>query len=85
MSHGHNHAHHDDHHSALHDHTDDIEPALQSLLWKQIEFEKITTRNESQSDAGAKVVEKTWPQRMNPEPLLTSDADEQLLMTVPLV
>lgn len=67
----------------MHDHSDDIEPALQSLLWKQVEFEKIVTLNESRSDAGAKVVEKTWPQRLNPQPILTSDADEQLLMTVP--
>ena len=81
--HDHSHHHHDDY--GAHDHSDDVEPALQSLLWKQIEFEKITTRNESQSDAGAQIVEKTWVQRMNPEPLLTSDADEQLLMTVPLV
>ncbi|MCJ1283935.1 hypothetical protein MMC26_003266 [Xylographa opegraphella] len=83
MSHSHNHSHHHDNHHSVHDHSDDVEPALQSLLWKQIEFEKITTLNESQSDAGAKIVEKTWTQRMNPEPLLTSDADEQLLMTVP--
>ncbi|MCJ1243408.1 hypothetical protein MMC30_000605 [Trapelia coarctata] len=89
MSHSHSHDHdhdhaghgHDDH--GAHDHSDDIEPALQSLLWKQIEFEKIITLNESETDAGVKVVEKTWPQRMNPDPVLTSDADEQLLMTVP--
>jgi len=86
MSHSHDHDHaghgYDDHHGA-HDHSDDIEPALQSLLWKQIEFEKIVTLNESETDAGAKIVEKTWPQRMNPEPILTSDTDEQLLMEVP--
>jgi len=83
MSHGHGHGHHHHDHHGAHDHTDDVEPALQSLLWKQIEFERITTLNELESDAGAKIVEKTWPQRMNPEPLLISDADEQLLMTVP--
>ena len=86
MSHSHDHARsghgHGDGHDA-HDHSDDIEPALQSLLWKQIEFEKIITLNESETDAGARIVEKTWPQRMNPEPALISDADEQLLMTVP--
>ena len=75
---GHSHDHHDGH-----DHSDDIEPALQTLLWKQIEFEKITTLNEASTDAGAQVVEKTWPQRMNPNPVLVSDADEQLLMMVP--
>ena len=62
MSSSHHHDHsghsHGDNHGA-HDHSEDIEPALQALLWKQIEFEKIITLNESQSDAGAKVVEKT--------------------------
>jgi hypothetical protein len=85
-SHDHDHAGHGHgqgaHHDA-HDHSDDIEPALQSLLWKQIEFEKITTLNESETDAGARIVEKTWPHRMDSEPVLTSDVDEQLLMTVP--
>ena len=74
--HGHNHAH---------DHSDDTEPALQSLIYKQIEFDKIRTYNESEPDAGANVVKKTWQERLNPEPELTSDADEQLLMIVPYV
>ena len=85
MSHSPDHDHashgHDDH--GAHDHSDDIEPALQSILWKHVEFEKIVTLNETETDAGAKIVEKTWPQRMNPEPVLISNADEQLLMTVP--
>ncbi|MCJ1466448.1 hypothetical protein MMC07_005067 [Pseudocyphellaria aurata] len=75
-SHGHD--HHDDDHG--HDHSDEVEPALQTLIWKQIEFEKIRTLNESEPDAGAKIVEKSWPQRLNPEPELASDSDEQLLM-----
>ncbi|KAL8746958.1 MAG: hypothetical protein Q9190_001078 [Brigantiaea leucoxantha] len=75
---GHNHGPGD-----AHDHSDDIEPALQTLIWKQIDFEQIRTLNESESDAGAKVVEKTWPQRLEPEPELASDADEQLLIFVP--
>lgn len=79
----HGHDHHDDNHG--HDHSDEIEPALQTLIWKQIEFEKICTLNESEPDAGAKIVEKTWPQRLNPEPELASDSDEQLLMFVPYV
>jgi len=77
--HGHDHGGYD--HS--HDHSDDIEPALQTLLWKQIEFENITTLNETEPKSGAMIVEKTWPQRLNPEPLLQSDTDEQLLMFVP--
>ncbi|KAL8952613.1 MAG: hypothetical protein Q9222_001487 [Ikaeria aurantiellina] len=76
--HGHDHGGHDSH-----DHSDDIEPALQTLIWKQIDFESIRTLNESESDQGAKVIEKTWPQRLNPEPFLESDADEQLLIFIP--
>ncbi|KAI4197000.1 MAG: hypothetical protein LQ350_006187 [Teloschistes chrysophthalmus] len=89
MSHHHDHDHshshhHDDHdHDHNHDHSDDIEPALQTLLWKQIDFEGIRTLNESETDSGAKCVEKTWNMRMDPEPYLESDADEQLLMFVP--
>ncbi|KAL8854693.1 MAG: hypothetical protein Q9221_000475 [Calogaya cf. arnoldii] len=83
MSHGHSHGHHHSHGDHDHDHHDDVEPALQSLIWKQIDFESIRTLNESEPDHGAKVVEKTWTQRLNPEPLLESDADEQLLMFVP--
>ena len=75
------HHHHHDHHS--HDHSEDVEPALQSLLYKQIEFDKILTLNETPPNAGSKIVQKTWAQRMSSEPALESDADEQLLMTVP--
>jgi len=81
-SHGHNHSHD---HADGHDHSDEAEPALQTLIWKQIDFEGIRTLNESEPDTGAKIVEKTWPQRLNPEPELVSDADEQLLMFVPYV
>lgn len=64
-------------------HNDDVQPALQTLIWKQIDFENIRTLNELESDMGAKIVEKPWPLRLNAEPMLESDADEQLLMFVP--
>lgn len=76
-------SHHRDDHGHGHDHGEEIEPALQTLLWKQVDFESIRTLNESETDQGAKVVEKTWPQRLEPEPMLESDADEQLLMFIP--
>lgn len=81
----HQHAHGggDGGHGHDHDHSDDIEPALQTLIWKQIHFENIRTLNESEPDQGARIVEKTWPQRLEAEPMLESDADEQLLMLVP--
>ena len=77
--------HHHGHDHDGHDHSDEVEPALQTLIWNQIEFEKIRTLNESEIDAGAKIVEKTWPQRLDPEPELVSDSDGQLLMFVPYV
>ena len=83
MSH-HDHSGHDHGGShAAHDHSDDLEPALQSLLYNQIEFGKITTLNETRADAGSQIVKKIWSQRLDATPILTSDADEQLLMTVP--
>ncbi|POR38072.1 60S ribosomal protein L3 [Tolypocladium paradoxum] len=73
---------HDDH-DHEHDHSDDITPALQASLYEQINFDEITTLNESRRDAGKAVVKKTWAERLDTEPELESDADEQLLMTVP--
>ncbi len=78
--HGHDHGGHD--HSS-HDHSDENSPALQTLIYKQIEFDKVTTLNESETDAGRRVVEKTWQKRLDTDPQLVSDADEQLLMFVP--
>ncbi|KAL8999508.1 MAG: hypothetical protein Q9188_005872 [Gyalolechia gomerana] len=80
---GQSHGHGSYHGGDSHDHSDETEPALQTLIWKQIDFESIRTLNESESDQGAKIVEKTWPQRLSAEPKLVSDADEQLLMFVP--
>lgn len=79
---GHDHHHDHDHE---HDHSDDITPALQSSLYQQINFDEITTLNESRRDAGKSIVKKTWAERLSAEPELESDADEQLLMTVPYV
>ncbi|KAG8405608.1 hypothetical protein J3459_021649 [Metarhizium acridum] len=73
----------DHHHDHEHDHSDDITPALQSSLYQQINFDEITTLNESVRDAGKAIVKKTWAERLSAEPELLSDADEQLLMTVP--
>lgn len=82
--HAHDHDHHGhDHDHNGHDHSNEIEPALQSLLWRQIDFEAIRTLNEAETGSGGAIVEKTWLQRMNPEPELESDTDEQLLMFVP--
>ena len=85
MSHCHDeHEGHGGHaHDHEHDHSDDITPALQHSLYEQINFDEITTLNEEQRDAGKAVVKKTWAERLEVEPELTSDVDEQLLMTVP--
>lgn len=76
--HGHNHDHE-------HDHSDEATPALQTLIYQQIDFEKVRTLNENVPNAGMKVVQKPWADRLQPEPELISDADEQLLMFVPCV
>ena len=89
MSH-HCHDEHADHgghdhgdHGHVHDHSDDITPALQSLLYEQVDFSSVNTLNEETPRAGAAILQKTWAQRLDPEPELASDADEQLLMFVP--
>lgn len=84
MSHCHDeHAGHGGHDHHEHDHSDDITPALQSSLYEQINFDEITTLNEAQRDSGKAIVKKAWTERLDVEPELESDADEQLLMTVP--
>ena len=87
MSHCHDehdgHGGHDHHHD--HDHSDDITPALQFSLYQHIHFDEITTLNEAHSGSGKAVVKKTWAERLDPEPELASDTDEQILMTIPYV
>lgn len=86
MSHCHDeHDHHGHDHSeaAAHDHTDDLTPALQNHIYEQIDFSAVNTLNESEPRSGAKIVQKTWTERLHAEPELRSDADEQLLMHVP--
>ncbi|KAI2631884.1 PITH domain-containing protein [Hypoxylon sp. NC1633] len=89
MSHCHNehqaHGGHDghDHHDHEHDHSDDITPALQHSLYQHIKFDEINTLNEASIDSGKAIVKKTWAERLDLEPELASDADEQILMTVP--
>ncbi|KAJ4351749.1 uncharacterized protein N0V89_007092 [Didymosphaeria variabile] len=88
MSHHHDHHHgHDEEHAEAHDHVhehdDDIVPALQNLLYQQIDFSRLRTLNEDESDQGRSICQKTWAQRLDPEPELKSFADEQILMIVP--
>ena len=86
-SHPHSHSDGDDAHDHDpghgHDHTDDIEPALQNLLYQQIDFDNVRTLNESEPGAGIQILKKTWAQRLEQEPELESDADEQLIIFVP--
>lgn len=88
MSHSHCHDEHhshggDDHDHSAHDHTDDITPALQNLLYEQIDFSKLITLNEDASNSDRAICQKTWAQRLSPTPELVSSADEQLLIIVP--
>ncbi|PYI18747.1 DUF1000 domain protein [Aspergillus violaceofuscus CBS 115571] len=77
--HGGGHCHDED----GHDHSNDITPAIQSLLYSQVQFDSITTLNEATPKSGAAIVKKTWAERLDDEPELESDADEQLLMYIP--
>lgn len=83
ITHTHDHDHGHGGHDHDHDHSDDITPALQNLLYAQVDFSKVTCLNESESGSAVKVLQKTWMQRMEPVPELASDVDEQLLLTVP--
>lgn len=65
--------------------TDDLTPALQYSLYRHIEFDKITTLNESVEGSGASVVKKSWDERLDTTRILESDADQQLLMFIPFV
>jgi hypothetical protein len=76
---GHGHHHHE------HDHSDDITPALQYSLYDQINFDAIETFNESVQGSGKAITKKTWAERMQPLPEVHSDADEQLIISVPYV
>ncbi|OTA96671.1 hypothetical protein M434DRAFT_392604 [Hypoxylon sp. CO27-5] len=84
MSHCHDeHEGHGHDHDHEHDHSDDITPALQHSLYQHIKFDEINTMNEATQDSGKAIVKKTWAERLQPEPELESDADEQILMTIP--
>ena len=77
--------HHHHHHHDGHDHSDDITPALQFSLYQHINFDEIHTLNEAQYGSGKAVVKKTWAERMDEQPELASDADEQILINIPYV
>ncbi|KAL9086984.1 MAG: hypothetical protein Q9159_003878 [Coniocarpon cinnabarinum] len=72
---------HDEH--CDHDHSSDITPAIQNLLYSQIDFPSVRTLNEASPASGRKVLQKTWDQRLAATPELTSDADAQLILHVP--
>jgi hypothetical protein len=79
----HDHGHHGHSHGDDHDHSDDITPALQHSLYQHINFDEVTTLNEATPNSGRAIIKKTWAERLQEEPELESDADEQLLMRIP--
>lgn len=83
MSHCHDEHHDHSHGHDGHDHSDDITPALQYSLYQHIDFDAVTTLNEAKASSGRNILKKTWAERLQEEPELESDADEQLLMHVP--
>ena len=76
---GHGHGGHDHDH----DHSDDVTPALQHSLYRHIHFDAVEALNEARPGSGRAVLEKTWADRLAPEPELASDADEQIIVNVP--
>jgi hypothetical protein len=72
-------------HNDGHDHSNDITPALQSSLYQYINFDLITTLNESVPGSGKAITKKTWAERLDERPELESLSDEQLLIRVPYV
>lgn len=86
MSHCHD-EHHDHSHGGHghdeHDHSDDITPALQHSLYGHINFDEVTALNEAAIGSARAVVKKTWAERLDAEPEVVSDCDEQLLVNVP--
>lgn len=84
MSHCHDeHDGHHHHHGEDHDHSDDITPALQFSLYQHINFDEVTTLNASDDSSGKAIVKKTWAERLDLEPELASDCDEQLIINIP--
>ncbi|RPA91261.1 DUF1000-domain-containing protein [Choiromyces venosus 120613-1] len=86
--HLHSHCHDEhshDHGGGAHDHSDDVTPAIQSSLYKHIDFDKITTLNEATPGSGRDVVKKSWEDRLASTPIVESDADEELLMFIPFI
>lgn len=77
------HSHGDHDHNHVHDHSDDITPALQNQIYQQIEFDGVRTLNEASPGSGRGILQKTWAERLNTEPELASDADEQVIVHVP--
>ncbi|RYP31638.1 hypothetical protein DL767_005645 [Monosporascus sp. MG133] len=71
------------HHDHEHDHSDDITPAIQHSLYQHINFDAVNTMNEAVPGSGKAVIKKTWAERMQVEPELVSDADEQIIVNVP--
>ena len=82
-SHDHGHGHGGGAHDHDHDHSDDITPAIQHSLYRHIHFDAVEALNEAVPGSGRAVLEKTWADRLRPEPELVSDADEQIIVNVP--
>lgn len=83
MSHCHDEHDHHHHHGDEHDHSDDITPALQFSLYQHIDFDNITTLNESVHGSGKAITKKEWAERLSDQPEVASDADEQLIINIP--
>ncbi|KAG2181441.1 hypothetical protein INT44_008254 [Umbelopsis vinacea] len=67
-----------------HEHEDLPGSGEQALLYSRIDRDNIRCLNEAEPDSGKSVV-KPWDQRLDNDKFVESDADEQLLITIPYV
>ncbi|KAK9451257.1 galactose-binding domain-like protein [Limtongia smithiae] len=75
--------HHDHSHSHSHSHSPPPEDTSDAQsLYNRIYHDQIWTMNESEPDAGRDVV-KPWAERYDTTKILTSDADEQVILHIP--
>jgi hypothetical protein len=54
----HSHGSSDGHDHSAHDHSDDITPALQNILYAQLDFPRLVTLNEDESNSGRSICQK---------------------------
>lgn len=76
MSHG--------HHHCQHEHEEEGPPDTNEAhtLWPYIDHDRVRALNEAEEGSAARVI-REWQYRLSTTPVLESDVDEELLVTIP--